>query len=349
MENRFDLQKIYNQIDENIKKLDFTKIWPGFTPLKFALYTEDTCYYNGSYVERTDEFYGNTAIEYNGEYIGIWMIEEDIDPIILTSKIIHEMFHGYQQFNNWDGYADEMEALFKYRYNSENLGIKLHENKLLLELLSGHNEEKYRELLKCRKYRSLHFPYEFDYECKVEDREGTATFVEWNVLMQLDAEKADKFIENIRKSITNPKHFFPIRIPCYDIGTLMINAMINADSFDYESPHRPVMPNLLNSINCNNDSRFSCASDSNEVTESLNTYIAETKSIIEKALRQNEVVLTGPFELIGVNVYDARCYDGYITTTYFLMYSDNGENKILNGNYVIKMRDSRTLETVYQA
>lgn len=349
MEKHFDLQKTYDQIDENIKKLDFTKIWPGFTPLKFALYTEDTCYYNGAYVEKTDEFCGNTAIEYNGEYVGIWMIEEDIDPIVLTSKIIHEMFHGYQQMNNWDGYADEMDALFKYSYNAENLRIKLHENKLLLELLSGHNEDKYRELLECRKYRSINFPYEFDYECRVEDREGTATFVEWNVLMQLDKAKADKFIDNIRASITNPKYFFPIRIPSYDIGTLMINAMINAKKFDYASPHRPVMPNLLNSINCNDCSRFLTGSGIPEVTEALNAYITETKNIIEKAVSKNEIVLTGPYELIGVNVYDAKCYNGYITTTYFLMYSDNGENKVLNGNYVIKMRDERTIETVYKA
>ena len=48
------------------------------------------------YIEKTDAFCANTSIVYEGEQIAIWMVQEDLDESVLTSKIVHEMFHGYQ-------------------------------------------------------------------------------------------------------------------------------------------------------------------------------------------------------------------------------------------------------------
>ena len=39
------LDKIYFEIQNYIDKLDFSKLWSGFEPLKFALYTDDECNY----------------------------------------------------------------------------------------------------------------------------------------------------------------------------------------------------------------------------------------------------------------------------------------------------------------
>jgi hypothetical protein len=60
------------------------------------------------------------------------------------------------------------------------------------------------------------------------------------------------------------------------------------------------------------------------------------------------VVLTGPLELVTVNIYNARCYNGYLTSTYFLMYLENGERKMIQGNFVIRMKDEKTIDTVYR-
>ena len=49
-----------------------------------------------------------------------------------------------------------------------------------------------------------------------------------------------------------------------------------------------------------------------------------------------------------MNVYNARCYDGYLTSTYFLMYRENEENKLLQGDFVIRMKDQKTIDTVYR-
>ena len=85
---KIDLKILYNQIKENINKIDFSKLWNGFKPLKFALYNDEECFFNGEYIKKTDDFLANTAISYNGEIIAIWNVVEDSDTTILTSKII---------------------------------------------------------------------------------------------------------------------------------------------------------------------------------------------------------------------------------------------------------------------
>ncbi|MBR5896787.1 MAG: hypothetical protein IKZ39_04155, partial [Lachnospiraceae bacterium] len=129
-----DLKLLHEQISETISTLDFDAIWEGFKPLKFALYNAEECFFDGEYVEKTDEFYANTSIEYKGERIAIWNVESVMDMPNFASKIVHEMFHGFQALEGWDCYAEERGALCNYRYDSENLSIKLLENRLLLEL-----------------------------------------------------------------------------------------------------------------------------------------------------------------------------------------------------------------------
>ncbi len=188
----FDLEDLYNKVAAAIVNVDFAKFWEGFKPLKFALYNETECFFDGRFIEKTPEFCANTAIEYRGKMIAIWNVQQEMPISVFASKIIHEMFHGFQKERGWDCWADEMEALYRYRYSEENLNVKLHENRLLLDMLEDFDADKYRELLACRKYRSERFPYEFSYECCGEEIEGSANYVEWQVLRQLDENEAEK-------------------------------------------------------------------------------------------------------------------------------------------------------------
>ena len=94
------LNELYYEVLKYINLVDFNKLYSGFKPLKFALYNDDECFFNGKYIDKTDGFIANTAIEFDGEMIAIWNVLEDVEPIVLASKIIHEMFHGYQMINN---------------------------------------------------------------------------------------------------------------------------------------------------------------------------------------------------------------------------------------------------------
>lgn len=241
-----------------------------------------------------------------------------------------------------------MEALYNYRYSEENLSIKLHENKLLLELLEEFDDDKYNELLTCRKYRSVKFPYEFSYECCGEEIEGSANYVEWQVLKQLDKQASDELVDDMKKAMLLPQSLFPIRISGYYTGALLINTMILAGEYNYVPGNRPVISEILNSMDSISAVNVGMEIEQNAVSEAYNSFMAESKRIVESSVEANEVVLKGPLELVGVNIYDARCYNGYITSRFFFMYLDNGEKKVIRDNCVIKMRDEKTIDTVYR-
>ena len=92
-----DLQHTAEEVAHRISALDFAQLWPGFHPYRFALYDEDTVFFNGTFFSRTADFVGNTAIVYQGEPIAIWNLEEVPDINVLSAKIVHEMFHAFQQ------------------------------------------------------------------------------------------------------------------------------------------------------------------------------------------------------------------------------------------------------------
>ena len=343
-----DLEALYHQVKEAIAGLDLARIWPGFAPLKFALYDQERCFFDGKYIPKTEDFCANTSICFQGEQIAIWMVAEETDVSVLASKLVHEMFHGYQTLRGWDCWPNETEALSRYRYDPENLSLKLRENALLLELLDHFDPALCRELLSSRKLRCEKYPYEFSYESKVEEIEGTANYVEWQVLKQLDPEKASALKERMRGVLTSPEALFPIRISCYDTGALMINALLQAGLYSFEPPARPAVLEVLKQIGLPDHRSPGGEAFLSEVTEAVRAFEQSSREIIRAALDRNEIVLRGPLPLTGLNIYDARCCDGYLTSTYFLMYRVGEENKLLEGNFVIRMKDETTIETVYR-
>ena len=92
------------------------------------------------------------------------MVQEELDISVLTSKLVHEMFHGYQTIQGWDCWPNEMEALYNYQYHAQNLSLKLSENERLLEMLDHFDLDSCQELLRSRKFRSEKYPYEFSFQ-----------------------------------------------------------------------------------------------------------------------------------------------------------------------------------------
>ena len=343
-----NLEMQYMQVKEAISSLDLGRIWPGFKPLNFALYDDEKCFFNGQYIEKTDAFCANTSILYEGEQIAIWMVQQELDKSVLTSKIVHEMFHGYQSIMKWDCWPNELESLYHYRYDAENLSLKLRENELLLALLDRFDASALRELLALRKLRSMKYPYEFSYESKVEEIEGTANYVEWQVLKQLDKTKADALIEHMRTVMTKPESLFPIRISCYYTGALMINALCGADADCFKTADRPAILSFITDVKPSDGLFYEKEAVLGSVTSAIEAFHQETDSIIRSALEKNLVDLNGPLELTGVNVYNARCLRGFVTSTYFIMYRNGKEDKMLQGNFVIKMQNEKTIAAVYR-
>lgn len=341
------LDELYGRVSDAIASLELERIWPGFSPLRFALYDEEACFFDGVYIEKTDAFCANTAIMYRGEPIAIWKVDGEPDISVLSAKIVHEMFHAYQLRQGWDCWADEMNALYRYEYSAENLALKLRENDRLLSLLDGFDAAAFRELLSHRKRRSEKYPYEFSYESKIEEIEGSATYVEWMVLRQLDEHAAAVMTERIRTAVTQPEALFPIRISCYYTGALMIRALLAAGVYSFEPPERPAVSSVLRDIRPSDGGFPGKNACLQRVTDAVAAFNEESDSIIRSALDRNEVVLHGPAELLGVNIFDARSYHGYITSRYFLQYRDGQSTHTLRGNYVIRMANGKAISRVY--
>lgn len=337
------LKDMYFKVYDLISDIDFSKLWHDFKPIKFALYNNDECFFDGEYIEKTDKFIGNTSIDYNGEIIAIWNLNEKIDEIVLASKIIHEMFHGFQTFNKDPRFANEPDALYEYKYTNKNLSIKFEENKLIYELVQNFNINKLNTLLGLRKNRSSKYSYEFLYESRVEQIEGTANYIELHVLKQLSKELYNKKLERMLVNITTPNNLLPIRVISYDIGALLLHVLKeNNIKFDEGFSHYTFSEDLIKNA--------SEVSYTNELFMEgvISSFLNNADRIITKAVQLNDIVENQSQRLLGLNVYDAIFHNGYIISKYFVIYGQEHNPTIKYGNFVIESKEKGVLTKIYK-
>ena len=338
-----NLEALYNEVKVRLDRLDFDKLWLGFKPLKFALYTKDKVYFDGAYIPKTDSFCANTSINYNGEMIAIWFLEdENMDMDILTSCMVHEMFHGYQNMNGWDYFPNEFEALVNYKYDSYNLSTKVIENRLLLEILKDNDLDKLKNINSLRKIRSEVYPFEFEYEAKTQIIEGSANYVEWQVLKQLNKEKEALFINKMDNKLNDYSFYLPIRISEYFSGALLIDALLKENNYDYDG----IIHSILNPKKEKMDLTLL---NLKEVSSIIDSFYLNIHNKIEEAIKNNKVVLEGEYTLVGYNCYDGVYLDSYLLSRYFVAYLDNNQVKYLYGDFVILVDENRNIKKIYEA
>lgn len=331
-----DLRKLYFEVKDHIDKIDFSTLWKGFEPLKYALYDDTSCFLNGEYIEKTADFLANTSVLFNSEYIAIWKITDDIDPEILASKIIHEMFHAFQEISRETRFPDELASLKNYNYSAHNLSIKLEENKLIVKLLEHFDSKKFEQLRSLRKFRMIKHEYEYKYEAAVEQIEGTATYVELGALEQISKEKHQKVLSEMIDNIQDPIKMIPVRVLSYSVGALFFKLLKENDKMNFDVfSDKLTTVSILDHVQAFDGTVQICA----KIQEAVDAYFRETDEIIQKAEADNCCVTEGEFDLLGVNVYNARYRNGYITTTYFVAYAGEGEQTVLHGDFVIKLNE----------
>ena len=335
-----DLTKHYEGIACRIKQVDFGKLWLGFKPYRFALYDDEQVILDGERIPKTDAFTGNTAIPYEGAYIAIWKLVEDLDPDVLASKLSHEMFHAFQHERGEKRFPNEMEAVQRYTYSAEYLQIKHDENRLLVELMEHDDGEKLQRLLGYRKYRQGHNPYEYNYEAMIEAIEGSAQYVEYHALRQLDERKAKDALDTMCQRVGDIKRLIPARIQAYDVGALML--MIGMDRGI--KAHQSIGSSVQGFCQCLVDEAKMPEVVPEVTTEIQEYYDADQrklKELVECAKKSPAKIITGDYELLGFNVYSAREYEGYLYSQYFVMIRDDGKEQILYGDFVLRLEDDR--------
>lgn len=341
-----NLIEIYEIIAKNINLIDFNILWDDFKPYRFALYNDSEVVFAGQKVDKTDQFIGNTSILYNNEQIAIWNVtSNDKDMDILTSKIVHEMFHAYQNDKHESRFPNEMEALIKYNYSKDNLNLKLAENKLLKELIESFDKVKFDLFLAYRLKRKTLDSFSFNYESSIEVIEGTALYIELQALYQLNKVKADKYLNNILNKIIEPNNFIPIRVISYNIGVIILKILIdNNITFDKTIYNNQLtyMDQLL--VNISNEKVP-------DVDDVFSNIIEEDKKkldlIIKKSIKEEPIVM-GNYKLYGCNVYDARYHIGYLLSNYFIAYIDKEEPVFLHGDFIARMDEEFLVKKIYK-
>ncbi|MFW5889389.1 MAG: hypothetical protein ACOCUD_03310 [Bacillota bacterium] len=326
-----NLLTIYEAVNKIINQIDFSSLWPNFKKYDFALYNDEFVIINGEKITKTDEFTGNTAIKYEGNFIAIWYLQNSLDEKILVSKLIHEMFHAFQYEQNEKRFPDELDALFNYENSLDLLQLKYYESITLLELDNNFTSFNFKEFLNIRAYRKKQYPYQYEYESKIEVVEGMAQFVELKALGQIDENLYLKQYNKLKERIKNINNYFPIRIISYDIGTLLIKVMldndidvnqkINSNAFLLDKQLKAFVIKDL------------CYPSEKKVTEAYKKDIAKLNGIIASGTKNYKDKIIGEFNLKFLNVYDARYYKGYIYSKYFVMIEEKG---LLLGDFLLK-------------
>lgn len=330
-----ELSYAYHEIEERLAKIDFPALFRGFCRFPFALYNDSQAYIDGKTIEKPAEFLGNTAIRYNGGYTAIWkLMEESYDFDVLASKIVHEMLHAFQNVSGEARWADERAAMIKYRYQEANFAARLEEAACMRKCLAGNEPEAFIRLLGLRKARMLRFPYEYDYEARIEQIEGTAHFVEQEALEQLNPEKAEKAREQMLEALSDPARYLPVRAVTYLSGAAFIACLRKYTDFDTDGF---------------TDTPFSIAAlaqaqpcDIPESDERVAACIAgwrkKTQDIIDRAIEKGDLILEGSYRLVAWNVYNAVWDGRYAVITAFAGYYEGDELPKLDEELLARMK-----------
>ena len=340
-----DLQAAFDLVTERLARIDFSALWPGFRPLKFALYDGERCFFDGAFVPKTAEFMANTSIEYRGEQIAVWQLEGEPDPDRLAASLAHEMFHAFQTISGESRWADERSALLSYRYTPENLSLKLREAELMRRALEQSSRAAYEKLLALRRRRAMDFPAEYDYEARIEQIEGTANLVELEALGQLDPSKGRAGWEKLLERMEDPANYTPVRAVSYDLGAAFLACIRRFGAYDvHPFTDTPFALGVLAGVE-------PAAGDfppDPGMGEQVRAYREETERIVRAALEKGEVALEGPLPLASLNVFDARWNGKYAVSTHFIAWWEAGEMRSLEGDFVAELDRDCTLRRVYR-
>lgn len=194
------------KVNKYMNSIDFSKLWPGFKKTNFAIYDEESAYFNDDYdididlskegsvfVGKVDNrFAGCTAIKINNHQVAIWdanYISKDMTNKKLTSMIIHEMFHCFQLDNKYEKEFPNEILGMDYPITIENINLRCLERECLFRWISEENKEKKLDLV--NKYFTFRQEREnligdfIKYEKSLESLEGTAYYAEFKALLQL--------------------------------------------------------------------------------------------------------------------------------------------------------------------
>lgn len=236
-----DLVQTYNAVNEILDTIDFDVLFQGFHKYRFALYSSKEIVMDGKSMPYREDFRGNTAKEYEGEYVAIWNMEADPveDLERLAYCMVHEMFHCHQFTNHESRFPSDF-ALLNYPADVENFTKKYNENRYLADAYEQQDMEQLRKFVCIRQERYMKYPDMVGQEWKAETLEGMAEFIGLKALECINREKYRLIVKDyLGKLRDEGKLLFDVRRISYYTGAIFFLCMEElglevGNSFDSE-------------------------------------------------------------------------------------------------------------------
>lgn len=217
-----DLLQTYNNVNLILNTIDFNSLFEGFRKYRFALYTSKEIVLDGQALPPREDFMGNTAKEYEGEYIAIWNMEfdpvEDVER--LSYLLVHEMFHCHQFTNKETRFPSDLDLL-NYPDDVDNFTKKYNENRYLTDAYEKQDSEAFWKFVAIRKERYRKYPEMVCQEWKVETLEGMAEYIGLKALECINKEKYTAIVvDYLGKLRKESKLLFDVRRISYYTGAV---------------------------------------------------------------------------------------------------------------------------------
>lgn len=340
-----DLLNREQEVKQRLERLDFDGLWPGFRRYEFALYDSERAVLNGEVFPRPAEFWANTALLWQGRQVAIWGMREDLDLDVLASKLAHEMFHAHQHERNEGRFADELRAAGRFRPTPAYLQLCYEENLLLVRLVKQFDPGEWEKLLSLRRTRQERFPYEYDYQCRVEAIEGSAQYVELEALRRLAPEKYAAALKRLTERVAGLEPLFSLRPMCYDTGALLL-LVLTRNGLPLDRTVGPGVPFFAQAPVDAAPPLPSPPEPCPELLAAVSGHEAVLRRRAEK-IRAGGSCRRGSFRLLGFNCYDPQRLADYVFSGGYLAYEDEkGEQVTLTEDAMFRMEGDRLTEVI---
>jgi hypothetical protein len=322
------MQKLYSEIETILKKVDFNKIWKGFSCGKFALYNQETVYLKDKVIAWDQRFLGNTVIDFDGNYIAIWEVDslQTNDVEYLAADMVHEMFHVHQKQKGETRYADDLELL-TYPDDLDNYQLKIIETETLVKAFSEKNSTALRQFINLRIARKRLIGDIIYQEYCAETMEGMAEYAGITSLQQINPEKYKiRLEEHISKLINQRDLLFDTRRMAYYSGAILCSALksLNIDFYHELSEKRT----LFELISHNSDDFLS----------EYKTYTENKQKKFDDYLKDHIEIVQCDNYICGYDPMNMIRLENKLLCNHFVMIGD----KFIKGPVMVNLKQGTT-------
>ena len=319
------MRELYAKVTGILNRVAFDDIWRGFSKCTFAIYDKTNVYFHDKAISYDRRFLGNTCIEYNGEYIAIWNVENPFlnDPEILAADLVHEMFHAFQQKNHESRFPSDL-LLLDYPTDMENCAVKHSENLLLVKAIVADDVQAKKilisQFISARKYREGLIGDTIKQEYLSETIEGMAEYAGSMALRQISPPKYEKrvgeYVKNLR-ALDNS--FFDIRKISYYSGALFCITLSEAGKDFYHIIGDTELPLFSIAAGTTKPEKPPVEYDVNLLSTEIGHFLNEKKRKFEEFLLSHHEEIVGSFVICGYDPMNMLKMDDMILCSHFIM------------------------------